>query len=58
MEPNDIAILGFILNTVSTVATVALAAWRLNSRLAKMQMKINLMWNWFKAAKGIQDGDD
>ena len=49
--------LGNILTIVTTLGSVTLAAWKIVTRLSKMEMKLNLMWSWFKREHKIESDD-
>jgi hypothetical protein len=48
---------GNIISVVSTVGAIGIAAWKIIGRINRMDMKINLMWQWFKKEHNIEDKD-
>ena len=47
----DVATLNIIIN----VGVVAFAFWRIAARLSNMEMKLNMIWNWYKKEHKILD---
>lgn len=48
---------GHILNIAVSLCAIMLSFWRIASRLSKMEMKLNLIWKWYKKQHDI-DGDN
>ena len=49
--------LGNMLTIITTVVSVGLAGFKISARLAKMEMKLNLMWEAFKRDHKLGDTD-
>lgn len=48
---------GNILSAVTTIAVICVAAWRMTVKLSKMEMKLNMIWTWYKREHKIHDKD-
>ena len=47
--------LGNVINILVTMLSVLVAFWRIAARLTKFELKVNMIWNWYKSEHGIKD---
>lgn len=45
---------GNIITLVATLGSLVLFAWRLSWRMAKMELKFDMVWDWFKRIHKIK----
>ena len=50
--------LGSIINVVVSLTAIAVATWKVVSKLGVMEMKLNMIWRWYKKEHKIDDGDE
>ena len=46
-----------LVNIAATIAGMLLFFWRVSIKLAKLEMKLNMIWKWYKREHDIE-GDD
>jgi len=55
MNVDPVVTLGALINTAATVLTIVITGWRIIGKLNKMQMRVDLLWGWFKKEHHIAD---
>ena len=54
-DPEILITTGNIVNMAVSLLSVVVAFWRIAVRLAKLEMKLNMIWNWYKHQHKIKE---
>lgn len=49
---------GNFVNILVSIGAVLVAFWRVAVRLAKLELKLNMLWNWFKRENNLKDDEE
>lgn len=50
--------IGNLVSAAAAIGSVLIAGWKISVQLKVMQIKINMLWNWYKSEHNISDLGD